>query len=487
MAIDTAAALRKLQSGQTLTAAEKAALGLGPEVKTTAQKLEEYVSTSQARIEELDKLSAQLQSQTSTPLKPINQMSDAELRAYQAARLNQITVNRTGGPGAIEAPPYPAPAGLHWQKYGTSWNLYTENGTKVAQNVKPGSTPITYTPSSSNNNNGNGGGNNNGSNNSGSGSNTNATLVSTETDEYGNVVGVYSDGSTKILIPSGRKYKSTVDMDAYALLEQTFKDFGLEDLTDTIKGYMERGIGSEQAALEIRKSQPYINRFRGNEIRRQVGLNVLSEAEYLTLENSYNETLRAYGLQGYFGTDRKTAQSRMADIIGNDISSTEFKDRIDTVVTRVQNADPAIKRTLTMFYNINDTDLIKYFLDPKANLPKLQEKVTAAEIGSAALGQGLATNVSDATALALFGITRGQALEGYAKIGESLPTTKKLGSIYAEEGIDYTQQTAEEEVFKGLASAERKRRQLASREVATFGGASGVSKSAFGSATGGAF
>lgn len=324
----------------------------------------------------------------------------------------------------------------------------------------------------------------------GSGSNnktTNVTLVSTETDEYGNVVGIYSDGSTKILIPSGRKYKSTVDMDAYALLEQTFKDFGLEELTDTIKGYMERGIGSEQAALEIRKSQPYINRFRGNEIRRQVGLNVLSEAEYLTLENSYNETLRAYGLQGYFGTDRKAAQSKMADIIGNDISSTEFKDRIDTVVTRVQNADPTIKSTLRSFYNIGDADLVQYFLNPKDNLPKLQEKVTAAEIGSAALGQGLITDVTAATALAQFGVTRQQALEGYSRVSETLPTAQKLSGIYGEEKIDYTQTTAEEEVFKGLASAERKRRQLAAREVASFGGASGVSKSAFGRATGGAF
>ena len=258
----------------------------------------------------------------------------------------------------------------------------------------------------------------------------NVSLVSTETDEYGNVIGVYSDGTTKTLIPSGRKYKSTVDLDAYALLEETFKAYGLETLVPKIKTYMERGLGSNQAALQLKTEPEYVERFRGNEIRRATGLNVLSEGEYLALEDAYSQTLRAYGLQNYFGIDRKAKTASMADIIGNDIDATEFKDRIDTVVTRVQNADPAIKRTLVSFYNINDTDLIKYFLDPKANLPKLQEKVTAAEIGSAALGQGLATNVSDATALALFGITRSQALEGYAKIGETLPTAKKLSSIY---------------------------------------------------------
>ena len=331
---------------------------------------------------------------------------------------------------------------------------------------------------------GGGGGFYSGGNNNDS---TKVTLVSTETDEYGNVIGIYSDGTTKTLIASGRKYKTTVDLDAYGILEQTFKNFGLEELVPEIQGYMERGLGSEQAALELRKSEVYTRRFRGNEIRRSAGLNVISEAEYLNLEDSYNETLRAYGLQGYFGVDKKAAQSKMADLIGNDIAATEFKDRIDTVVTRVNNADPTIKGTLKTFYNITDTDLVNYFLNPKENLPKLQEKVTAAEIGSAAIGQGLVTGVTSAEALAKLGVTRGKAVEGYGIIAETLPTAQKLAQVYGEEGIDYTQATAEEEVFKGMASAERKRKQLAAREFAAFGGASGVGRTSLGRGTSGAF
>ena len=310
-----------------------------------------------------------------------------------------------------------------------------------------------------------------------------ATLVSTETDDYGNVIGIYSDGTTKTLIASGRKYKSTVDVDAYALLEQTFKDFGLDDpeILKAIQGFMEQGIGSNQAAIELRKTSAYINRFRGNEIRRSAGLNVVSEAEYLQLENAYNETLRAYGLQGYFGADRKVSQSKMADIIGNDISATEFKDRIDTVVTRVNNSDPMIKNTLKSFYNITDTDLVGYFLNPKENLPKLQEKVTAAEIGSEALKQNLVTGVESATALAQLGINKAQAREGYAAISGVLPTATKLGQIYGEEGINYTQGLAEQEVFGQLESAKRKRMKLAEKEIGTFSGASGLGRGALGS------
>ena len=311
------------------------------------------------------------------------------------------------------------------------------------------------------------------------------TLVSTEIDEYGNTVGWYSDGSHKILISSGRKYKTTVDEDAYAILEKTFADYGLDDpdILKAIQGYMDRGLGSEQAGLELRKTTAYTTRFKGNEIRRAANLNVLSEAEYLALENSYNETLRAYGLQGYFGTDRKVSTAAMADIIGNDISAVEFKDRIDTVVTRVNNSDPNIKDTLRKFYNITDADLVKYFLNPKEALPILKQKVTSAEIGSEFIKQGLLTGVESATEYAKLGIDKATAAKGTETIAAILPETTKLSQIYAEEGINYSQLTAEEEVLKNLDSARRKRLKLAEREIGSFSGAAGLSQGALRSQT----
>ena len=315
------------------------------------------------------------------------------------------------------------------------------------------------------------------------------TLIDTERDEYDNLIGIYSNGTTKILIPSGRKYKTTVDEDAYEILRLTFKEYGLDDdeLLKEIQGYMERGLGSERAGLELKKTTAYTTRFSGNEARRAAGLNVLSEAAYLELENSYSETLRVYGLQGYFGTDRKKAQAKMGELIGNDIAAPEFKERIDTVVTRVNNSDPNIKATLKSFYNIEDTDLVKYFLSPKENLPMLQQKVTAAEIGNEALKQNLITNVNSAQALAQMGITQAEAREGYSEISQILPTTTKLGQIYGEEGINYTQQTAEEERFGQLESAKRKRLRLAEKEVGTFSGQSGVVRGSLGGSTSGRF
>lgn len=453
-------------------------------VKKAPVIVDEQTKIAQQRITNDEALLAKVQAQITklqkkvddAPLnlnKPVNKMTPEELKAFQKARVDAQRVERENiqsgnNPDNPKPTEDPGP-GMYWANFGGVWRKYkyvtntviNKKRTNGGDEDEDSTTQTTQT--------------------------TNVTLVSTETDEYGNVVGIYSDGSTKILIPSGKKYKSTVDEDAYSILESTFKDFGLEELVPEIKKFMDAGLGSNQAGVELRKTAAYTTRFKGNETRRASGLNVLSEAEYLALEDSYSQTLRAYGLQNYFGIDRKIKTASMADIIGNDISAIEFKDRIDTVVTRINNADPTIKNTLNAFYNITDTDLVKYFLNPKENLPKLQEKVTAAEIGSAALSQGLVTDVNRATALAQMGITKEKAQEGYEAISGALPTTTKLSQIYGEEGIKYTQATAEEEVFKQLESAKRKRLKLAEKEVGSFSGTAGLGRNALGTGKSSAF
>jgi len=267
--------------------------------------------------------------------------------------------------------------------------------------------------------------------------------------------------------------------DAFALLKDVFNSYGLPELATEIESYMKEGIGTAQATLRLKQSKAYTERFYGNELRRNAGLNVVSEAEYLDLENSYSQTLKAYGLQDYFGVgvtpnERKNRQKAIADVIGKDISAVEFKDRVSTAVDRVKMADPATKSAFQQFYGIGEADLAKYFLDPSKTLVTLKEKATAAEIGGAAIGQGLPATAASAEDLARFGISREQAQIGYSAIAEELPTATKLGQIYDEEGITYGQAEAEQATFKQLASAKRKREQLVARETAAFQGSSGV-------------
>jgi hypothetical protein len=267
---------------------------------------------------------------------------------------------------------------------------------------------------------------------------------------------------------------------AFAILADTFAAYGLEDLAPVIEEYMKQDLGVEEATLQLKQTGQYKMRFAGNETRLKAGLNVISESDYLNLEDKYSEILKSYGQAGYFGVDRKTRQEKMSQLIGMDISAVEFQDRVQTVSERVNNADPLIKTQLRSLYNITDEDLMSYFLNPKESLPKLKEKVAAAEVSSAAAIQGLSTGVLSSEELSKYGVDLETARKGYATIADILPTASKLGEIYKEEGTGYNQATAEQETFKGLASAQRKRQKLAEKEIGTFGGRSGLTSASLG-------
>ena len=286
--------------------------------------------------------------------------------------------------------------------------------------------------------------------------------------------------------PAGKvvpKEISDATRDAFAILTDLFASYGLESLAGEISGYMTSGLTASEALVKL-KTNPtgaYAKRFAGNFTRVKNGLNAISEAEYVANERSYAATLKAYGLGNMLSLDREENYKKFADYISGDVSPDEFKDRVKTVVNRVQNADPSIKATLKSFYpEISDADLVGYFLNPKENLPKLQEKVTASEIGAAALGAGggLTTNLATATDLARYGVDQATAREGYSTIASVLPTAEKLSSIYNQSGIKYAQAEGEAEVFKGNQDAATKRKRLASLERAAFSGSSGLGQGA---------
>jgi hypothetical protein len=263
---------------------------------------------------------------------------------------------------------------------------------------------------------------------------------------------------------------STDTQDAFALLEQTFNQYGLESLAPLIKGYMQQNMGPNQAALLLKQTPEYKARFAGNFTRQAAGLNMLSEAEYLALENSYTNLFGSYGVKNLAN------RNQFATLIGNDVSSTELNSRLDLAVNQVQNADPTVVATLKQFYpSVSNQDLVSYFLAPGETLPKLQMQVQSADIGAAATQQGLSTSQASAEALAKYGVTYGQAQTGYGKIAEALPASQKLSQIYgAQTGINYDQTEAEAQYLKNSGAAALEQQKLADLEKQQFSGRSGV-------------
>ena len=281
---------------------------------------------------------------------------------------------------------------------------------------------------------------------------------------------------------------TAVSDDAFQILLDQLNQWGLGGLADAFTRLATAGMKPQEALNKLKYSKEidpvtgkpwnaaYTLRFAGNQARLDKGLNALSEGQYIANENSYAETLKAYGLNNMLSTDRATNEAKFATYIGNDMSPTEFKDRIDLAATRVINMDPAIQKNFQEYYpDVTKTDLISYFLAPDETLPLLKTKISASEIGAAANMQGLNVGVDRATEFAKMGETYGQAQIDYGKVADVLPTGQKLSSIYGEEGIAYNQGTAEDEFIKNDAAAKLKRNRLASKERASFQGDSGLS------------
>ena len=259
-------------------------------------------------------------------------------------------------------------------------------------------------------------------------------------------------------------------LDAIEVMKARFKQYGLETLVEKIRQLAIEGASDSTITLQLQETPEYQARFKANAARLKNNLTVLAPAEYLAVEDSYRQTLRAYGLK-QFDTDEYVSQ-----FIANDVSATELSGRVQLAVQRVQNADPAISKTLRDYYGIGQADLVAYTLDPATQFKKIERQVQAAEIGTAARMQGLETGVSVAEQLAAQGVTQAEAQKGYATIADILPTAERLSAVYGSTLEGYNQSSAEQEVFNTLASAQRKRQRLSAAEIGTFGASSGMNR-----------
>lgn len=285
---------------------------------------------------------------------------------------------------------------------------------------------------------------------------------------------------------------------ALTALYSSLSAIGVEGLVDVLNNIRSQfpDISSEDALLLLkydkRFNEPYLKRFAGNKQRMANGLAPLDDATYLANEAAYKKIFQAYGLNQFANT------AKYASFIGSDISPDEVANRVQIVYDRVNNAMPEVSRALLQFYpELTTQDLMAYTLDPVNQLPALQRKIQAAEIGGAALAQKLgtslqATTFTGAQAAPYTNVTRGtvgveammkagvdaaEAAKAAAYVADVLPVSEKLSSIYAKSYGQYGQLQAEQEAYLGDVQAKRARETLTAREKAEFSGASGVLRS----------
>ena len=263
---------------------------------------------------------------------------------------------------------------------------------------------------------------------------------------------------------------------AYDLLYEEFSKYGLGSLVTPLKDLITSGVSPSEFTIKLRETDAYKKRFAANEARIKNGLRALSEFEYITKEDAYQEVMRRRGLpESYYTRGDMGIQKGFESLISGDVSSTELEDRIVTAQDRVLNANPEIAATLKQFYpGISNGDILAYALDPANAINAIKRKITAAEIGVAAKAEGLTSGLTRAEELATMGITGQAAQQGYQTIAGVLPRAGQLSEIYKQG--PYTQTTAETEVFglAGATEAAKQRKKLTSLETAAFSGSAGA-------------
>ena len=328
-------------------------------------------------------------------------------------------------------------------------------------------------------------------------SNTAASGVTATIDpKTGLITG--KDASGKIITnnPPVVPANNSLNNPVYAAMLAALNVYNISGLSDTLiairTAYPDITSDDMLSLLRYDKryNAGYLQRFAGNAKLSAAGKPTLDEKTYLANEAAYAKIFKAYDVSRFANT------GQYAELIGNEIAPTEVGTRVSMAYDRILNADSNVLTALRKFgSSLSTGDLIAAMLDPKNQLPELNKKITSAEIGGAALKQGLqafeaSTSIQSSrysnltegtigtTAAMQSGADAASANKDYQKIAGELPRMEFLSSI--SKGLpQYGQVEAEQARIQGLASAQRKQEKLLEAEAARFSGSSGNAPGAF--------
>lgn len=267
---------------------------------------------------------------------------------------------------------------------------------------------------------------------------------------------------------------------AFDIMRGLLEQYNLGSLTGVLQDLILSGITDQnQISLQLQQTQEWKTRFRGNEVLRAKGLPVLDVAQYLSVESSYAQVLKNYGLPAGFYDDPED----FANWIGESVSPNEIQQRAQMYSDLARREDPAIVQQLEAM-GLSRGDILAHLMDPSRAAPLLQQKYQQALIGGAARRAGLSPDTAFTEHLADIGVTEQQAIQGYGQVAAELAPAQRLGDIYKDA---LTETDLASEVFDGNGEVTQKKKRLASRERAAFSGGSGVGQGSLGRNTSGSY
>jgi hypothetical protein len=192
-------------------------------------------------------------------------------------------------------------------------------------------------------------------------------------------------------------------------LNEVLRRYGLESLAGWASRAVINGWSPEQIMLELYQRPEFKTRFSGIFVRESKGLPPMSVDEYLQYESTVHALANTYGMP--------LSKTEIDDMIGNDVSAMEVERRINIAATAVYDSDAETKAEMERLFGVGTGQLMKYWMDPKKELPALQTQYRQAEIAGAALRTGYnQLTQSQTQRLQEVGLTRDQAAQGFGQL-----------------------------------------------------------------------
>lgn len=446
---DSAAALRKLQSGQTLTQDERDVLGLGPAPTTTTftqpMTIAGQTSTLATPTEDeyVTNWRSGLKAKKGTALANLYEQQNADRELRDAAFANKPT--EPAGEGYF----------WQWQERNRTWARIKATGF--------GAPDSTGSP-------GGAGGN---VNTGGSGNNYIGSGTSADPLKLNGVNFTGSLGGVNYV--NGIK-EDTAKKTAQSEFRAALSELGLADLADEVDRLIKEDYTVAQIKMELPKTSAYQLRFPGMDALRKAG-RAISEATYIANERGYQQTLRAYGLDtAVFGS-----RSEMGKYIALEVSPREFEERVNLASTRVKDNPDVMNTFKSYFPEVDESGVISYLLNPTKGMDIIKKQIRTTEIGAAATKAGFANQVNAAYAGTLIGAvgesTYAQISNEFQRARQLANSQRRLAQIenQAYSDLEAVSAVVGDEVNAALASERR-----AAREVARFGTRGGITGTSLG-------
>lgn len=258
---------------------------------------------------------------------------------------------------------------------------------------------------------------------------------------------------------------------AKATLAATLSSYGLSSLTDWAWGQYLSGVPADQIMLDLRGRPEYAQRFPGMAALSQQG-HAISEAQYISAEQSYSSQMRAYGLPAGFYDD----PTDFAKLISGNVSAQEFGDRL-SMAEQAAMSNPQgveLRNQLASLYGIPNAQgaATAYFIDPDRAEPLIKQQFASAQASAISNQSGFGSlTLGQAEKVAGTGASTDALSQGFASLSQMGELTHGLVGDAGSQGVSRDQLLNATFAGDGAAQAALKKEQQ--RRTAAFAGGGG--------------